>query len=160
MNDREIDKMFDNINVSLPSSLEGRMLASSCKALKKSYFFRKAIKRTVSIAAMFLISAFAFLAGQAHEGRKVSQLSTPSNEEDMITMIVHKDFIAWVDAGYFFAHIEMQDKANEAFDNAISLIPKEQLNTVKLNQADVDTLVTNNESQVWPAIAMVNSISK
>jgi hypothetical protein len=163
MNDSDIKKMFENINPPVSSSLESRILSSSSKALRKGCLLKKTIRRTFLTAAILLIGIGAFIAGQSHQEHKIAgQMHTNTVNQDMIAITVHKDFLAWVDAGHFFNQIKMTDKATEAFNNAISLLPKTHLNAITLeNQTDIlfCNATANEKSRIVTTISMVKSIS-
>ena len=156
--------MFENIDIPVSSSLESSILSSSSKALKRSCFLRKTIRRTLSTAAILLIGMGAFMAGQSHQEYKISsQMYVNADIQDMVTITVHRDFLAWVDAGNFFKQIEMKDKATEAYDKAISLVQKKQLNSIVENNQAADksfcSSANNDQSEITSTMAMVNPIS-
>jgi len=164
MNDSDIEKMFENIDILVSSSLESSILSSSSKALKRSCFLRRTIRRTLSAAAMLLIGMGAFMAGQSHQEHKIGgQIHVNANNQDTITITVSKDFLAWIDAGNFFNQIKMKDKATEAFEKAISLVPEEQLNRVAQDNQTGGQLfyrsTNNDEPRKIVTMAMVNPIS-
>ena len=65
----------------------------------------------------------AFLIGRLSANNPSSFPATV--DQDMVTIHVHKDFLAWIDAGRFFIQIDMKDRASNAFDKALSMIPKD-----------------------------------
>lgn len=164
MNDFEIDKLFKNIDASISSALEDKILCASSKTFIRSYKIRKTVQRSISTLAIIIVCFIAFMAGQFSERQKVDGPKYANmNNKDMVTITVHKDFLAWVDAGNFFTQIEMKDKANEAFVKAISLVSKEQLNNITQNNQTEEkpfySSLSNTESQRFYTMAMVNSIS-
>lgn len=120
MNDFQIDQSFKDMDTDIASSLEDKILADSTKALKKSCFVQMLIRRCSAIAAILLFGFTAFFAGRLSTNNIVSNVAP-----DMVTIQVPKDFPAWVDAGRFFTQLDMKDRAANAFDKALSMIPKD-----------------------------------
>lgn len=160
MNDYEIDKYFEDINSDVSSSIENRILSDSCKALKRGCFIRKSARRGVFTFAILVFGFAAFLTGQFSVNKNTVAFLANIDHDDIVTITVHKDFLTWIDAGYFFAHIEMKDKANEAFNRAISLIPKEELNIMAQSNRVVEkpflSSLANREFPSSDTMAMVN----
>ena len=164
MNDFEIDKLFKSIDTSISSALEDKILCASSKTFIRSYKIRKTVQRSISTLAIIIVCFIAFMAGQFSERQRVVDPKYANmNNKDMVTITVHKDFLAWVDAGNFFTQIDMKDKANEAFDKAIRLIPTEELNTIAQNDNQAEKKrhgsLTGAESLIFNTMAMVDPIS-
>jgi hypothetical protein len=120
MNDFEIDKILTDMNASVPSALEEKVLSASTRAFKRSHFIRKSIRRGALVLSMVIFGFAAFLTGRLSTN-SVASTAAP----DMVTIQVPKDFPAWVDAGRFFIQLDMKDRADNAFNKALSMIPKE-----------------------------------
>jgi hypothetical protein len=120
MNDFEIDKILTDMNTSVPSALEEKVLSASTRAFKRSHFIRKSIRRGALVLSMIIFGFAAFLTGRLSTN-SVASTAAP----DMVTIQVPKDFPAWVDAGRFFIQLDMKDRADNAFDKALSMIPKD-----------------------------------
>jgi len=128
MKDFEIEEIIQNIDASIPSSLEDKILCQSSKAFKRSYIIKKITRRSVTTLAIALICFSFFIAGQFTERKNLDNLRHANMaNQDTVTITVHQDFLEWINAGHFFAQIDMKDKAAEAFGKAVDLVPKEQL---------------------------------
>jgi hypothetical protein len=123
MNDFEIDKILTDINTSVPSALEEKVLSASTRAFKRSHFIRKSIRRGAMAISIVIFGFAAFLAGRLSTNNPPS-FPAPV-DQDMVSIQVPKDFLAWVDAGRFFIQLDMKDRASNAFDKALSMIPKD-----------------------------------
>ena len=160
MNDFNIDEIFENINTPPPPSLQAQILSSSSKALKHSCLLRRIIKQTTSAAAILLLSIGAFLAGQSYQQKKTNNQMLADNT-DKITITVDKDFLAWVDAGNFFKQIDMKDNASNAYNQAISLLPKDEINIVnRHNRSEMNSLQKTFaaiDPAIFKTIAAINS---
>ena len=93
MNDSDIGKMLENINTSVPSSLENKVLSNSSKALKRSCLLRKTVRRSVSTLVILLICFGAFMTVQSHEKQEVSnQLYKPVDDAGIdATIDIYED---------------------------------------------------------------------
>jgi len=161
MNDPDIDKMFDKLNAPVPPSLEDRILATSSKALKRTALCRKMLTGTTITFVILLICIGSFLAGQSHQQHKtITPIQANAGDQDMITITVHKDFLKWVEAGHFFTKIEMKDKASEAYNRAITFIPKQSF--TMQNKKAPDKLLsrskTNDEFKITNCLAMIDPV--
>jgi len=155
MNDFQMDQYFEGIkNKEAPSSLEDQILLDSTRALKQGCLMRKWLRRSSAIAAILLFGFTAFLAG-----RLSTHSTVPAAAPDMVTIQVPKDFPAWVDAGRFFIQLDMKDRAANAFNKALSMIPKD---IPLANQDNPEAflcsgLLTNLDSLMSQTIAMTDT---
>jgi len=160
MNDFEIDQYFEGINNDVSSSIEDRILSSSTKALKRSRFIRKSIQRGVLTTVILVFGLAAFMTGRLSVNKDTTPLLAKNGHDEMVTINVNKDFLAWIDAGRFFTQIEMKTEAVQAFDKAISMIPKVNIN---MTNQDTQKAVSFNGSLInigvptLDTMAMVNT---
>ena len=150
MTDFNIEEHFETIGSQENPLLEEKLLTLSSNALAKSHRKRKMIHQSLLTVAVLLIGCVGFLAGRLSS--KSTDMVSPrvhANGDDIITIQVHKDFLAWVDAGQFFNQIDMKDRATYAFDQAIGLLPKSEappndIYTAKLESVFASLLSTEN----------------
>lgn len=127
MDEFEMDRLFETLDVPVDPAVERRVWLASSRALSRGRRFRKVIWRAGSAAAAAVLCAGAFLAGQRSVGGAGEGISTQADAGNahMVTITVDREFLEWIDAGRFFAQLEMKEKSAEAFERAIEMIPEE-----------------------------------
>lgn len=161
MKDSEIEEIIQNIDTSIPSSLEDKIFCQSSKVFTRSYKIKRIARRSITTFAISLICFSFFIAGQFSERHNLENLKHANmDKQDTVTITVHQDFLEWINAGHFFAQIDMKDKAAEAFGKAIDLVPKEQLSLAlqgnKIIEKEFYESPENTEFQGLDVMAMAN----
>ncbi|AQT69921.1 hypothetical protein STSP2_03121 [Anaerohalosphaera lusitana] len=136
MKEHDFEKMFEGVESRASEAFEREVLANSSRVLRRKCFVRRAVRWGSYAASLLLVGLIAFSAGRAqtgagtagaeHDRGAVADSGDERVDEDMVRIAVPREFLAWVDAGRFFTSIQMEDRAGEAFDRAISLVPIEE----------------------------------
>lgn len=136
MNEFETDRLLEALDVRVDPAVEGRVWQTSSRALRRRSGLRKLARGMGSAAAMAALCAGAFFAGQRSGGADAGlSMQAHAGDRETVTITVDREFLEWVDAGRFFAQLEMEEKAAEAYERAIRMIPEEAVRPIESEAA-------------------------
>ena len=120
MNEFDIDKLIGEglRGESAGGALRERVLRESTGALVRGRALRRRLRAAGLTLGILLIAAGAFAFGRLSVAREVI-----AGQEDFTS--VPRELVAWLDAGRFFEHLGMNERAERAYKKAGELIPQE-----------------------------------
>lgn len=125
MNDFDFDELIGGMKTdSADASFQQQLLLKSQRMLVRSISVRHAIRATGVFSCVLLFVAAAFVCGRFTAD---SSGRTAAVTNDVETVSVSTELVAWLDAGRFFECIGMQDRAVRAYKSASKLIPAESI---------------------------------